>query len=87
MKEDNPDRADVVIVGGGFAGAATACFLARRGVTDLLVLESADQFGAAASTGTNGFLRCRACVPNFAPASCSGRYAGRLPIDDVVDER
>jgi len=44
-----PDHADVVVVGGGFAGAATACFLARRGVSDILVLEAADQFGSAAS--------------------------------------
>ncbi len=47
--EARPDSADVVVVGGGFAGAATACFLVRRGVADVVLLESEDQFGAHAS--------------------------------------
>lgn len=44
-----PAVADVVIVGGGFAGAATACFLARRGVRDVVLLEAEAQFGIHAS--------------------------------------
>lgn len=49
MPGDLPGRVDVVIAGGGFAGAATAWALARRGVRDVLVLEAAEQFGAQAS--------------------------------------
>ncbi len=44
-----PDSADVVVVGGGFAGAATACFLVLRGVRDLVLVEAEDHFGVHAS--------------------------------------
>lgn len=44
-----PKTADAVIVGGGFAGAAAACFLVRKGLTDVLVLEAENQFGQHAS--------------------------------------
>lgn len=44
-----PDSTDLVVVGGGFAGAATACFLARRGVRDVVLIEAEDQFGVHAS--------------------------------------
>jgi len=44
-----PSSADVVVVGGGFAGAAVACFLCRKGLTDVLVLEAESQFGQHAS--------------------------------------
>lgn len=44
-----PDSADVVVVGGGFAGAATACFLALRGVRDIVLIEAEDHFGIHAS--------------------------------------
>ena len=44
-----PARADVVIVGGGVMGLALAHELARRGITDVLVLER-----AALATGASG---------------------------------
>ena len=44
-----PSAADVVIVGGGFAGVATAWALARRGVTDVVLLEREPALGAHAS--------------------------------------
>lgn len=40
-----PPRADVVVVGAGLAGAATACFLAAAGV-DVLLLEARERVGA-----------------------------------------
>ena len=44
-----PTSADVVIAGGGFAGAATACMLAHQGVSDVVLLEAEGQFGEHAS--------------------------------------
>jgi sarcosine oxidase subunit beta len=44
--------AEVVIIGGGIMGASTAYHLARRGCTDVVVLESGEMFGLG-STGLN----------------------------------
>ncbi len=52
-----PSRADVVIIGGGFAGAATAWALRRRGVTDVVVLEREAQLGRFASGRSAGLGR------------------------------
>ncbi len=47
--QDLPESADIVVIGGGFAGAATACFLARGGARGVVLVEAEDQFGAHAS--------------------------------------
>ena len=39
MAEGLPDRAQVVVVGGGIVGCSVAYHLARRGITDVVVLE------------------------------------------------
>ena len=44
--------ADVVVIGGGIMGASTAYHLARRGCTDVVVLEAQEMFGLG-STGLN----------------------------------
>jgi sarcosine oxidase subunit beta len=44
--------ADVVIIGGGIMGASTAYHLAKRGATDVVVLETGEMFGLG-STGLN----------------------------------
>ncbi|HEY4304864.1 MAG TPA: FAD-binding oxidoreductase [Gemmatimonadaceae bacterium] len=44
--------AEVVVIGGGIMGASTAYHLAKRGCTDVVVLESAEMFGLG-STGLN----------------------------------
>src|SRR5215510_1308903 len=44
--------ADVVVVGGGCMGASVAYHLARRGITDVLVLEREKMLGTG-STGRN----------------------------------
>jgi len=52
-----PSSADVVIIGAGFAGAATAWALARRGVTNAIVLEREVQLGRFASGRSAGLGR------------------------------
>src|SRR5579862_230985 len=44
--------ADVVIIGGGIMGASIAYHLARRGCTNVVVLERGEMFGLG-STGLN----------------------------------
>ena len=44
--------ADVVVIGGGIMGASTAYHLAKRGATNVVVLESGEMFGLG-STGLN----------------------------------
>jgi sarcosine oxidase subunit beta len=44
--------ADVVVIGGGIMGASTAYHLARRGCTNVIVLEAGEMFGLG-STGLN----------------------------------
>lgn len=52
-----PQRAAVVIIGGGFAGAATAWALRRAGITDVVVLEREMQLGRYASGRSAGLGR------------------------------
>lgn len=54
---DLPRSADVVIVGGGFAGMATAWALRERGITDVLVLERESDLGRYASGRAAGLGR------------------------------
>lgn len=55
MYQSLPDHARVVVIGGGFAGAATAHALARAGVDDILILEREEVCGHHAS-GRNAAL-------------------------------
>jgi glycine/D-amino acid oxidase-like deaminating enzyme len=52
-----PRSADVVIVGGGFAGAATAWALRRRGFTDIVIVEREPTLGRYASGRSAGLGR------------------------------
>lgn len=51
-----PDRAEVVIIGGGVMGASTAFHLAEAGVTDVLLLE-ADQLSCGSTSKSAGGVR------------------------------
>ena len=55
-------KRQVIIVGGGIAGAATAWALAKAGMTDVLLLEKAEQPGVHA-TGRNAAI-LRTAIPN-----------------------
>jgi sarcosine oxidase subunit beta len=55
--------ADVVIIGGGVMGASTAYHLAKRGCTNIVVLEAGEMFGLG-STGLNaGGVRYQFATP------------------------
>ncbi|MFT7645713.1 MAG: glycine cleavage system aminomethyltransferase T/glycine [Candidatus Poriferisodalaceae bacterium] len=45
MQKELPDRAEVVIIGGGIVGASVAYHLVKRGVSDVLVLEQGQLTG------------------------------------------
>ncbi|MEC9347713.1 MAG: FAD-binding oxidoreductase [Pseudomonadota bacterium] len=55
MTVDLPERADVVIVGGGIAGTASAYYLAQRGLT--VVVCEKGRVGGEQSTRNWGFVR------------------------------
>ncbi|GEJ56344.1 FAD-dependent oxidoreductase [Anaeromyxobacter diazotrophicus] len=59
-----PARADVVVVGGGIMGLALASELARRGVTDVLVLERG-YLNAGASGRNGGGVRAQWTTPTL----------------------
>ena len=46
MSTDLPATAQIVVVGGGFFGAATAYFLARAGAAPLVIEQVAPAYGA-----------------------------------------
>ena len=52
-----PKTADVVVIGGGVMGASTACHLARRGCTDVVLLERGPFLGMEATGKCAGGIR------------------------------
>ncbi len=49
--------ADVIIVGGGVVGCATAYYLAKKGVKDVIVLEASESIGHGGSSRNGGGVR------------------------------
>jgi glycine/D-amino acid oxidase-like deaminating enzyme len=56
LEQSLPDRAEVVIIGGGVMGASAAFHLAEAGVTDVLLLE-ADQLSCGSTSKSAGGVR------------------------------
>lgn len=65
MAGDLPATAEVVIIGGGIEGCATAWALAGRGVTDVVVLERAT-VGSGGTGKSSGIVRCHYGVSSLA---------------------
>lgn len=51
------NTAEVIIIGGGINGCATAYYLAKRGVKDIIVLEGSDSIGHGGSSRNGGGVR------------------------------
>lgn len=63
--------ADVVVVGGGLEGVATAWALTRRGVTDVVVFERAT-VGSGGTGKSSGVVRCHYGVSSLAAMATTG---------------
>lgn len=57
LMSDFPKTATVVVIGGGVMGASTAYHLAKRGCTDVLLLEKEEFFGMGATGRCAGGIR------------------------------
>lgn len=51
------NTAEVIIIGGGINGCATAYYLAKKGVKDIIVLEGSDSIGHGGSSRNGGGVR------------------------------
>ncbi|MBN2371206.1 MAG: FAD-binding oxidoreductase [Vicinamibacteria bacterium] len=69
---DYQEKAGVVIVGAGFAGAATAFALSRRGVSDIVILEKEHRIGAHSSGLNAGLGRQVVASPELLPLVVEG---------------
>ena len=48
------NNAEIIIIGGGIIGCATAYYLAKNGVKDVIVLEGSDFMGNGGSSRNGG---------------------------------
>ncbi len=71
----------IVIVGAGFAGAATAAALVARGVTDITILEAEPLYGAHAS-GKNAAMARRVIEDPLMSRLATEGLAGIVALGD-----
>jgi D-hydroxyproline dehydrogenase subunit alpha len=76
-----PQTADVLVVGGGIVGLATAFYLAREGI-DVLIAERQQDFAMAASTANAGSLHVQLLAYDFSETGPpdGGPAAATLPL-------
>ncbi len=79
--------ADAVVVGGGFAGAATAYHLTRRGLANVVILEQEDLPGRHASGRNAGVARRLVATPAHLPLALEGVRFMENPPDDFPPGR
>jgi Glycine/D-amino acid oxidases (deaminating) len=85
MSTDLPATAQIVVVGGGFFGAATAYFLARAGAAPLVIEQVAPAYGA---TGRNGGFHVVGTAEGYADAVARlGRDTARAVMQITLDSR
>lgn len=80
-----PASAEVVVVGGGLEGCATAWALVRRGVRDVLVLERAT-VGSGGTGKSSGIVRCHYGVSSLAAMAAYGLEVLERAGDELVGE-
>lgn len=81
-----PETADVLVVGGGFAGAATAYFLARRGAR-VVLLEQEDLPGRHSSGRNAAVARRLVGSPDHLPLAAEGIRFMEEPPEDFPEGR
>jgi D-arginine dehydrogenase len=79
--------ADAVVVGAGFAGAATAYHLARRGLKNVVLLEQEDLPGRHSSGRNAAVARRLVATPDHLPLALEGVKFMESPPDDFPPGR
>jgi D-arginine dehydrogenase len=78
-------RFEVIVVGGGIAGASLAYFLTRRGLTDVLVVEREEQPGYHATGRSAAALVEYNAIPLFRRLTLEGAVFLREPPEGFVE--
>lgn len=78
-------NSEIVIIGAGFAGAATSYFLHQAGITDCVVLEAEDLPGVRASGLNAAMGRQIITDPEFRTLAMQGMQFLRTPPENFAD--
>jgi len=75
--------ADVVIIGAGAIGCSTAYHLARKGITDVLVVEM-DQVGSGSSGKSASMLSLQFCANELSARMAQHSYGRYMAFEDEI---